>query len=77
MSIKQKPQLGKGMAALLGGGPIGANLDKPVHEQVSAKIETRTVIEHQPMMVPVERSHAKSSKKKIFSSSQKASKKMV
>ena len=55
MNIKSKPQLGKGMAALLGGGPIGANLDKPVQEPVSAKVETRTVIEHQPMLVPVER----------------------
>ncbi len=55
MTTKQKPQLGKGMAALLGGGPIGASFEKPLQETVSAKPETRTVVEHQPLLVPLEK----------------------
>ncbi|MBY0516072.1 MAG: ParB/RepB/Spo0J family partition protein [Bacteriovoracaceae bacterium] len=54
MNMKQKPQLGKGMAALLGGGPIGAPSQKILHEPGSAKVETKTIIEHQPMLVPLE-----------------------
>jgi ParB family chromosome partitioning protein len=55
MTIKQKPQLGKGMAALLGGGSMGASTERVLHEPVQAKAETRTVVEHQPMLVPVEK----------------------
>lgn len=55
MTTKQKPQLGKGMAALLGGGPIGASFEKPLQESVSSKPETRTVVEHQPLLVPLEK----------------------
>lgn len=57
MTMKQKPQLGKGMAALLGGGPIGAHTERTLHEPVSQQQpqQTRTVVEHQPMLVPVEK----------------------
>ncbi len=55
MTTKQKPQLGKGMAALLGGGPIGASFEKPLQETISPKTETRTVVEHQPLLVPLEK----------------------
>ena len=63
MTTKQKPQLGKGMAALLGGGPIGASLEKALPEAVSSK----TVIEHQPLLVPVEKVIAsRAQPRKIF-----------
>ena len=57
MTMKQKPQLGKGMAALLGGGPIGAHTGRALHEPVSQQQpqQTRTVVEHQPMLVPLEK----------------------
>lgn len=55
MTIKQKPQLGKGMAALLGGGSMGASTERALHEPVQVKNENRTVVEHQPMLVPVEK----------------------
>ncbi len=46
----QKPQLGKGMAALLGGSPYNEAPAAPM----GAVKETRTVIEHHPLLVPVE-----------------------
>lgn len=57
MTTKQKPQLGKGMAALLGGGPIGASVNEGPrhHELPQMRQETKTVVEHQPMLVPVEK----------------------
>lgn len=48
---KQKPaQLGKGMAALLGGNASPAMPAKPT----SAPIEPKATVEHQPMLVPIE-----------------------
>lgn len=53
----QKPQLGKGMAALLGGGasPV-PGLSAQVSLQNGGPIEPagKTVVEHQPMLVPLE-----------------------
>ena len=64
MTMKQKPQLGKGMAALLGGGPIGATTEKTLQEPASAG---KTVVEHQPLLVPVERVIAsRAQPRKIF-----------
>jgi ParB family chromosome partitioning protein len=60
---KKTPQLGKGMAALLGGHP-GIHLDSPA-APVEPKIETR--IETQPMLVDVEKLVAnKGQPRKIF-----------
>ena len=56
MTQKQKPQLGKGMAALLGGGPMGAGLPEVARSQdQQLPVQTKTVVEHQPMMVPLEK----------------------
>lgn len=67
MTIKQKPQLGKGMAALLGGGPIGASAERTAHPVSQAPLETRTVVDHQPMLVPLDRiATNKAQPRKIF-----------
>lgn len=62
---KKTPQLGKGMAALLGGHP-GIHVDSPAPAApIEPKIETR--IETQPMLVDVEKIIAnKSQPRKIF-----------
>lgn len=47
----QKPQLGKGMAALLGGSPFN---ESAAIAPMGAARETKTIIEHHPLLVPVE-----------------------
>lgn len=49
MTIKQKPQLGKGMAALLGGSPSNHSFNQ--QEKVEVK---KTEIDHQPLLVAIE-----------------------
>ncbi len=48
MTMKQKPQLGKGMAALLGGTPS-------MHTQTQSPTANDKMIETQPLLVPVEK----------------------
>ena len=51
---KQKPaQLGKGMAALLGGNAAPASLSKQ-SAPIEASAQKATTVEHQPMLVPTE-----------------------
>lgn len=61
---KNKPQLGKGMAALLGGNPA-AYSDKPVAAPIEPKKQVQ--VETQPMLVDVEKIIAnKAQPRKIF-----------
>lgn len=48
MTMKQKPQLGKGMAALLGGSPS-------MHTKPETQTSSDKMIETQPLLVPVEK----------------------
>ncbi|MCE3013652.1 MAG: ParB N-terminal domain-containing protein, partial [Proteobacteria bacterium] len=48
MTMKQKPQLGKGMAALLGGSPS-------MHTKPETQTSSDNMIETPPLLVPVEK----------------------
>jgi len=48
MTMKQKPQLGKGMAALLGGSPS-------MHTKIEPQKSDERTIDSQPLLVPIEK----------------------